>query len=156
MAAAVDDPVAESDTHEFARGGDPGRQQQLQISTLVVEDAADAAAFVDQLATEDVRTCLRDTFQEEVAADAGAEEVQVVLGDFEADEGFAGAGDGATRLRAPVELSSDGLTLPATIDLVTVHTGQVLSALVAFSIGDPIADEDLERWATTLAERQAR
>ena len=156
VAAASDEPAAESDTHEFARGDEPTNQQQLQISSIVFEDADLAAAFVDELATDDVRSCLSETFQEEVGADAETDGVEVVLGDFEAEEGFADAGDGATRLTAPVELSAEGLTLPATVELVVVHTGQVASALVAFALGDAIPDDELEAWTTAIAEKQAR
>lgn len=156
VAAASDDPVAESDTHEFSRGDEPTDQQQLQISSIVFEDGDLAASFVDELASDDVRSCLSETFQEEVGADAETDGVEVTLGDFEAEEGFADAGDGATRLTAPVELSAEGLTLPATVELVVVHTGQVASALVGFALGEAIPEEDLEGWATAIAELQAR
>lgn len=155
VAAASDDPVAESDTAEFAKGTDPTQQQQLQISSIVVDDADLAARFVEELASDEVRTCLTQTFQEEVASDAGADGVSVTLGDFEAQDGFADAGDDATRLTAPVELSAEGLTLPATVDVVVVHTGQVASAIVAFALGEAIPEEDLAGWTQALAEQQA-
>ena len=63
--------------------------------------------------------------------------------------------DGATRLTAPVELSADGLTLPATVDIVVVHTGQIATAMVAFALGDPIPEEELASWAEAVAELQA-
>lgn len=156
VAAASDDPVAESDTYEFLRGDEPTNQQQLQISSIVFEDAELAAAFVDELASDDVRGCLAETFQAEVGADAETDGVDVTLGDFEAQEGFAGAGDGATRLTAPVELSAEGLTLPATVELVVVHTDQVASALVAFALGEAIPEEELEGWTTAIAGKQVR
>lgn len=156
VAAASDDPVAESDTHEFARGDEPTDQQQLQVSSIVFEDAELASRFTDELASEEVRTCLAETFQEEVGADAGTDGVDVTLGDFTAEEDFADAGDGATRLTSPVELSAEGLTLPATVELVVVHTGQVASALVAFALGDAIPDDELASWTTALAEKQVR
>lgn len=156
VAAASDGPLAESDTHEFSRGDEPTNQQQLQISSIVFEGGDLAAAFVDELASDDVRACLAETFQEEVGADAETDGVDVTLGDFEAEEDFADAGDGATRLTSPVELSAEGLTLPATVELLVVHTGQVVTALVAFALGDAIPDEELEGWATAVSEKQAR
>lgn len=155
VAAASDDPVAESDTSEFTRGDQPTELQQLQISSVVYEDAELAGGLVDELATADVRACLTETFQDEVTEDAGSDGVTVTLGDFQATEDFADAGDGATRLRSPVELSAEGLTLPATVDLVVVHTGELATALVAFAIGEPVPDADLERWASAVARQQA-
>jgi hypothetical protein len=154
VAAGSNDPVAESDTHEFRRGDSPTQQHQVQVSSVVL-DGDLAGRLVDELGSDEVRDCLSETFRQELAAEDPEQPVEVTLGDFESQEDFAGAGDGATRLRAPVELAAEGLTLEATVDLVVVHTGQVASALVAFALGDPIEDGELEGWTRRLAELQA-
>jgi hypothetical protein len=155
VSAASDDPVAESDTYEFTRGDSPTQRQQLQVSATVLEDEA-AGRLVDELATAEVRGCLRDRFREEIGGGEATPGLEVDVGEFEADEGFGGAGDGATRLRAPMELTAEGMTLPATVDLVVVHTGQVVTAIVGFALGEPIAEEDLESWTERAAELQER
>lgn len=154
VAAESTDPVAESDTQEFTRGDSPTQQQQVQLSTAVMEDDL-AARLVEELASADVRDCLGGKFREQVADGSAVPGLTVELGDFEADEDFAGAGDGATRLRAPMEVSAEGLTLPATVDMVVVHTDQIVSALVGFALGEPLAEDDLEAWTQQLAELQA-
>ena len=58
VAAASDDPLGESDTHEFARGAEPTNQQQLQVSTIVVEDPDHAAGLVEELADLDGRAAV--------------------------------------------------------------------------------------------------
>lgn len=154
VARASDDPLAESDTHEFGRGDSPEQQQQVQVSAVVLEDDL-SARLVDELATDEVRRCLSDAFRKELGGGDDTSGVTVTLGDFDAEAGFADAGDGATRLRAPVELAADDVTLPATVDLVVVHTDQIATAIVGFALGEPLADEDLASWTQRAAELQA-
>lgn len=154
VAAASDEPLAESDTHEFTRGDNPQQQQQVQVSTVVLEDDL-SGRLVDELATDEVRRCLSDAFRKELGGGEETSGVQVTIGDFTAEAGFADAGDGATHLRAPVELSADDLTLPATVDLIVLHTGQLATVIVGFALGEPLAEEDLEAWTQRAADLQA-
>lgn len=155
LAAATDEPVAESETHAFTKGESPTQRQQLQVSSVVLEEDV-AADLVGELASDDVRACLQERFREEVGGGGATPGLDVQVGEFEVDEGFADAGDGATRLQAPMELTAEGMTLPATVDLVVVHTGQVATSIVGFALGDPIPGEDLEAWTERLAELQER
>lgn len=153
VAAATETPVAESDTHEYTRGDSPTQRQQLQISAVVLEDDV-AEQLVDELASDEVRDCLQERFQEEIGSDGGTPGLEVEVGDFEVEEDFAGAGDGSTRLQAPMELTAEGMTLPATVDMIVVHTGQVATAIVGFALGDAIPTEELESWTERAAELQ--
>lgn len=141
--------LALSEERRFSMATEVIVPAEVGVSAGASSDAARMARLHDTLARDSFQSCVRETFERELAGTGGAE-----VGEIEVDDDLADVDDvTVSRLIVPLTFVNDQFSLEATIDVVIVTTGQVGGQIFAFGPRGTIVEEDLAHWATLMGER---
>jgi hypothetical protein len=148
----ADDTLAESNTRTFERSVSEVDQQQVVVSSAVLESKDKAEELFRLVATEKFADCITNVFEKEMQATAEGVTFKSGVAKITRDQ-VEGA-DHSTNITVPFTFTSDPVSFDGQIDLVLVATGQAASLLFGFSLGEPIGQGQLGRFSDLLAARQ--
>lgn len=150
----VDDvKLASADSDDFSIASEDGAQTQMvRMSTIVVDDDADATAIIDEVGSEAFATCI-STYLTDALAESGAD---VTVSELTATADGTDLADGSAGVTGTLAVTGpDGSELSGELGFHFVRTANVVSAVMLLDIGTPYFQDTMDGLLQTVADRQA-
>lgn len=161
LAGDVDDrieagTVAESEERTFELEGEAAFPTEITSSSVALEDAALFDELHELLRSDELITCISDSFREAMAA--GGDGAEITIGQFEATADVvdpdAAPDLESTGFEIPISISAEGFDADASVSMTFISTGQLGSSILVFGPADELGTSAGELGAI-LAERLA-
>jgi hypothetical protein len=142
--------LAESEDRELTLEGEL-LPSQVQVSAGASADSELLAGIHDLLGDEEFQGCLGAAFEESVGSQPGAE---MTVGEITSEDDVVDVdGVASTQLVMPITVAAEGISLELEFRFVVLTTDHIGAAIVVSSTDGAVSDDDVEEWATLLAER---
>lgn len=149
--------VAESEERTFELQGETAFPTEITSSSIALEDETLFDEMHELLRSDELATCISDSFREAMASSADGAEI--TIGDFEATEDVvdpdAAPDLESTGFEIPLTITAEGFTADATVSMTFISTGQLGSSILVFGPSEELRTSMVAELGAILAERLA-